>query len=318
MQVPRLIEYLKYGSELDVESARLIEHAQKFVLNPGTVPQEIRDGASAYTRQLMAAKIFPMPFDICLFEFGPTGIIEQPQGPGLVFTPENDWLWILAWREKIEERTAGWAVYFRAFIQTGKDGSPASLAGVGRFFTDDFDDSGERSYFDLIGVDEEYERIRQQHRIAPGVSALPMDHVVFNNFVHNMMERAFANLLGVLGLMSTSAGVSMETVRPKKKFINALRAKKGKTLLEYEHRTICIDPALTRMPGMVSAGGSHASPRLHWRRGHIRTLVAGRKVEVKPCIVGDVSKGTIVHDYLLRPTNPDGEPPPNPDGESPP
>ena len=33
-------------------------------------------------------------------------------------------------------------------------------------------------------------------------------------------------------------------------------------------------------------GGTHASPRAHWRRGHFRTLADGRKIPVVACIVG--------------------------------
>jgi hypothetical protein len=31
--------------------------------------------------------------------------------------------------------------------------------------------------------------------------------------------------------------------------------------------------------------GSHASPKAHWRRGHIRTLRSGKSVAVQPCLV---------------------------------
>lgn len=43
--------------------------------------------------------------------------------------------------------------------------------------------------------------------------------------------------------------------------------------------------------------GSHASPRLHWRRGHIRALDGARRVWVRPALVGDGEHGTVVHDY---------------------
>jgi hypothetical protein len=37
-------------------------------------------------------------------------------------------------------------------------------------------------------------------------------------------------------------------------------------------------------------GGTHASPRLHWRRGHVRRLANGKITNVRPTLVG-VMKG---------------------------
>lgn len=46
-------------------------------------------------------------------------------------------------------------------------------------------------------------------------------------------------------------------------------------------------------------GGTHASPRLHWRRGHIRHLRSGRKVPVRPTLVGLAERGFIDKDYAV-------------------
>ncbi len=47
------------------------------------------------------------------------------------------------------------------------------------------------------------------------------------------------------------------------------------------------------------AGGSHASPRAHERRGHWRTMPRGR-VWVRPCRVGDPASGSVFHDYRVK------------------
>lgn len=107
---------------------------------------------------------------------------------------------------------------------------------------------------------------------------------------------AYSMLTVTLGLMSTGSGVSQDIVRVKD---DKRRALSGKLPLEYEHTVVRIDPALLRLPGLVAAGGTHASPRLHWRRGHLRTLLDGRMVSVKPCIVGDVNRGVVTHDYVI-------------------
>ena len=50
-------------------------------------------------------------------------------------------------------------------------------------------------------------------------------------------------------------------------------------------------------PKGESQGGTHASPRLHDRRGHWRNTRSGKRVWVKQCKVGDPSKGSVFHDY---------------------
>lgn len=46
-----------------------------------------------------------------------------------------------------------------------------------------------------------------------------------------------------------------------------------------------------------------ASPRLHFRRGHIRNNPDGTQSWVRPCMVGDPEEGTVVKDYDVRPTD---------------
>lgn len=65
----------------------------------------------------------------------------------------------------------------------------------------------------------------------------------------------------------------------------------------YEWRTVLIEPTATRRE---SLGGTHASPRLHDRRGHLRRLRSGKNVWVRPCKVGRADLGTVFHDYEVR------------------
>ena len=46
-------------------------------------------------------------------------------------------------------------------------------------------------------------------------------------------------------------------------------------------------------------GGTHASPRVHLRRGHIRKIADGRTVWVQACVVGS-KHGMVLKDYKLR------------------
>lgn len=79
--------------------------------------------------------------------------------------------------------------------------------------------------------------------------------------------------------------------------INRARARRGKLPL-VEVR----DLVVTRNRNNSSSlGGSHQSPRLHWRRGHARRMASGRVVRVAPCLVGDASLGCVIkRSYILE------------------
>lgn len=80
-------------------------------------------------------------------------------------------------------------------------------------------------------------------------------------------------------------------------FINKKRAKAGKAPIIFDWHTVRIE----RKPKSESnAGGTHASPRKHQRRGHWRTLGEDKKVWVKDCWVGDATKGMVFKDYDCR------------------
>lgn len=49
----------------------------------------------------------------------------------------------------------------------------------------------------------------------------------------------------------------------------------------------------------VNLGGSHASPRVHLRRGHIRRL-KNKNIWINSMVVGNKSKGMVFKDYELR------------------
>lgn len=79
-------------------------------------------------------------------------------------------------------------------------------------------------------------------------------------------------------------------------FTNRRKIAQGKTPT-YDWRTVVIEPVERRQE---SKGGTHASPRQHDRRGHVRRLRSGKNVWVKPHKVGDLSKGVVFHDYRIE------------------
>lgn len=53
----------------------------------------------------------------------------------------------------------------------------------------------------------------------------------------------------------------------------------------------------------ATRGGTHASPRLHLRRGHPRQFKPGYWTWVQPCAVGSKKLGMVHKDYLFTPSN---------------
>ncbi len=78
--------------------------------------------------------------------------------------------------------------------------------------------------------------------------------------------------------------------------LNKKRAKAGKfPVLEYKTLVLKLDAQ--RTSGQV-CGGTHASPRVHLRRGHVRRLESGRRVWVQACVVGS-AHGMVLKDYKI-------------------
>jgi hypothetical protein len=79
-------------------------------------------------------------------------------------------------------------------------------------------------------------------------------------------------------------------------FTNRRKLAEGK-LPTYDWRTVRIEPV---KPRSEHQGGTHASPRQHDRRGHLRRLKSGKTCWVKACKVGDPTKGAVFHDYEVK------------------
>jgi len=73
------------------------------------------------------------------------------------------------------------------------------------------------------------------------------------------------------------------------------RKKQGKVPL-FSYWTLTLKQSHIQGPPL---GGTHASPRLHLRRGHIRRLSADRTVWVQQCVVGNKDRGMVHKDYSM-------------------
>ena len=79
---------------------------------------------------------------------------------------------------------------------------------------------------------------------------------------------------------------------------NAQRIKSYKLPI-YETKFLTIKTSEGKAEGKSGFLGSHASPRQHLRRGHIRRLESGN-IWVNSCVVGDSSKGVIDKQYKVH------------------
>lgn len=73
------------------------------------------------------------------------------------------------------------------------------------------------------------------------------------------------------------------------------KAREGKLPL-FSYRVVMLDGLVK--PRM-DRGGTHASPAMHWRRGHLRNL-SDKMVPVAPCVVGSPENGIVEKDYDAR------------------
>ena len=76
------------------------------------------------------------------------------------------------------------------------------------------------------------------------------------------------------------------------------RAKRGRSPL-FSYWTLDLDLGKSREVG-ADLGGTHASPRVHLRRGHPRQYAPGKYCWVQPCVVGNKAAGMVHKDYAVR------------------
>lgn len=113
----------------------------------------------------------------------------------------------------------------------------------------------------------------------------------FANAVH---LRVVLNLLCVL----SCTNAHIEDYEFKASQLKQDRRKKKGKLPYFEFKVLTISSDSTTH-GDGAKGGSHSSPRVHLRRGHIRRLKT-KNIWINSCVVGDKSKGVLHKDYLVK------------------
>lgn len=102
-------------------------------------------------------------------------------------------------------------------------------------------------------------------------------------------------LMGIICFMSTKMSEVRDVPTPHR--LNAARERRGERPL-FGYSTVRISSAVKDRL-RLGTFGPHASPRLHWRRGHVRTLPSGNRVGVLPHLVGIAENGYIRKNYAV-------------------
>lgn len=263
----------------DTEAMKIFKRAHKFEFDGNTISEELFNGAAEFSNQLSEHNLLDLPYNEVAFLFGPLGGRKSHQD-------KSDLCHVaVAW--KVDGGRVNGRMYdvteaghtFPRFCTYDLSLSKQSVdfwdVEQGTAYSDmepsTLDDLDCKEIFDAAVETNEPLKIRGAGKV-------------------------FRFLLyACLGLLN-SDGVEQER-KKEPKFINAKRAAKGKPPI-FEHTTVFIDLAKLKIPGFIG-NGTHAPPRLHWRRGHVRTLASGRKTIVRPCLVGRPENGMIDHDYKV-------------------
>lgn len=290
----------------------LIQRAEKFSFDPGTINDEVDKGAEAFARDLLKCGVFPSPYDVTLFEFGPHGLVESAKFD--CFT------WALVWKEVDGENER---LLFKAFFMLPHDGKGVFInPALGEFNYKSPSEKGTWGTFRILGLERtavdrysssaaalrtdaaarskllegiDLPGMPSAHKEAVSIDLLERGDDAMVATCQMQMEVTFHHLLVAIGLLNTR-GVDLPlTAAPK--FMNAARKRKGKPPI-FSFRTLVVDPSAVRIPG-GALGADRTAPRLHWRRGHVRRLSGGRVTMVRPCLVGDGHKGFVAKDYEI-------------------
>lgn len=119
---------------------------------------------------------------------------------------------------------------------------------------------------------------------------------VSDDFAQSAINNDFAMVRYFLFAINCNNVLAKEN-KPDEKLQKA-RAKRGKKPL-FSYWTLELTDSKSEQG--QNLGGSHASPRLHLRRGHPRQFKPGEWTWVQPCVVGNKKLGMVHKDYKFVP-----------------
>lgn len=117
---------------------------------------------------------------------------------------------------------------------------------------------------------------------------------IYANYVQQFLKRPLIEFFEALACDNTYVQ-SLGNFNHKKK--NEKLKKAGKLPL-YETKILVVD-SQPKNVDTTDYGGTHASPRQHLRRGHIRRLASGKTIWINNQIIGKASNGKIDKSYSV-------------------
>jgi len=128
---------------------------------------------------------------------------------------------------------------------------------------------------------------------SPLAAQKPIDPSIQEHYTNELVIALYV-LLSFLAALNCSNIQQKEQIAPIK--LNKKRSANSKVpFFDYKVLTINTKEASPTKNGIT---GTHASPRQHLRRGHIRRL-KNKHVWVNSCVVGDATKGMVKKDYNI-------------------
>lgn len=226
---------------------------------------------SAFGLSLVAQKLFRMPFDRTCIEVVDSALIQSGS--------ERKFLWchqivgrgidINGASVEREENDV------QLIVSDGHETPDGRYAVTTAIFA--FDMSSDKS--------TEFDFVRQ---------TIALDEPLTETECLDAHETIQGMLFAFVPLIESKSTVITEKKAPEQ--LNKRRLKKGKTALQAVRY---VDVPALRDGGKSGAAGTHASPRMHWRRGHLRRWKDGF-VPVSPCVVGAAENGVVHQIYRAR------------------
>ena len=276
MKIHKVIQSLNYVKEDNpflIPLIEMLEKSAKFDLGRYTKDDEdLYNGALDMGKEIILHNLYKPPYPISYFELVVEGDHETLFTG--VLTLSNEFLTGMA-GPKMQS----------GFIDLGKSEAPLTRNFL---FLNTPKDAGRTPYSAASHIVDLEEQGATSMRALPG--ALEDEHAA------NRIAQSVRSIVAVSAGLLTTKGVTTPLIIPDIK-LNKARARRNKPPL-YEHHIVKLG-GVSSSGRLLGVGAKHASPRQHWRRGHIRVIHRDtpkeKKIIIPCCLIA--GRGFISKEY---------------------